>query len=77
MKFGPVIKLDEKNKTTSKKFDNDVMPKNCVAIAIFPIYGQLGAIRKPDVGHIVCKTYTFIDSNLFILQNLKAELNDL
>ena len=69
MKFGPVTKLDKRNKTTSKEFDNDVTPKNCVAIAIFPIYGQFGAIRKPDFGHIVCKTYTFIDSNLLSCKN--------
>ena len=25
MKLGPVLKLDNKNKTTSKKFDDDVM----------------------------------------------------
>ena len=35
MKRGPVTKLDKRRKTTSKKFDNDVMSKNCDAIAIF------------------------------------------
>ena len=39
MKLGPVTKLNKKNKTTSKKFDDDVMPANCDMIAIFPIYG--------------------------------------
>ena len=47
MKHGPVTKLDKRNKT-SKKFDDDVMPGNCDAIAIFPIYGQFEAIRKLD-----------------------------
>ena len=39
------------------------MPENYDAIAIFPIYGQFGAIRKPNFGVIVCKTYIFINSN--------------
>ena len=57
MKLGPVTKLDKRNKTTSKKFDKDVISANCDVIVIFPIYGQFGAIRKPDCGGIVCKTY--------------------
>ena len=44
MKLGPVTKIDKKNKTTSKKFDDDVMSTNCDVIAFFPIYGQFGAI---------------------------------
>ena len=28
------------------------MPENCGAIAIFLIYGQIGAIRKQDSGSI-------------------------
>ena len=45
MKLGPVTKLDKRNKTTSKKFDDDVMSENCDVIVIFSIYGQFGAIR--------------------------------
>ena len=48
MKLGPVTKLDKRKKTTSKKLDDDVMTLNCYAIVIFPIFGQFGAIRKPD-----------------------------
>ena len=44
MKLGPVTKLDKRNKTTSKKFDDNVMSENCDVIAIFQIYGQFGAI---------------------------------
>ena len=55
MKFGPVFKLDKRNKTASKKIDNDVMLANCDVIVIFPIFDQFGAIRKPDSGHIACK----------------------
>ena len=39
------------------------MSTNGDVIVIFPIYGQFGAIRKPDSGRIVCKTYIFINSN--------------
>ena len=51
MKLGPVTKLHKRKKTTSKKFDGDVMSENYSVIAIFPIYGQFGAIWKPDSGH--------------------------
>ena len=50
----------------SKKIDDDVMSENCDVIAIFSIYGQFGAIRKPDSGHIVSKFYIFINSNLHL-----------
>ena len=62
MKLGPVTKPGKKNKITSKKIDDDV-------IAIFPIYGQFRATRKPDSGRIVCKTYIFINSNLLSYKN--------
>ena len=42
MKLGPVTKLHRRNKTMSKKID--VMSENCDVIAIFPIYGQFGAM---------------------------------
>ena len=44
MKLGPVNKLNKRNKTTSKKFDDDVLSKNCNVIAIFPSHRQFGAI---------------------------------
>ena len=64
MKLGPVSKVDKRNKTTSKKIDDGVISENCDVIVIFAIYGQFGAIRKADSGHIVCKTYVFVKSNL-------------
>ena len=64
MKLGRVTKLDKRNKKTPKKFDDYVLSQNCDIIVIFPIYGQFGAIRKPDSGNIVCKTSIFIDSYL-------------
>ena len=68
MKFGPVIKLDKKKKKV-KKIDDDVMSENCVGTAIFPIYGQIRAIRKANSGRIVCKTYSFINNNLLSYKN--------
>ena len=56
MKLAPVTKLGKRNKTTSKKFNDDVMPANYDVLVIFSIYGQFGAIRKPNSGHIVFKT---------------------
>ena len=54
MKLGPVTKLDKRNKTTSKKIDVDVMSENYDVIVIFRIFGQFGAIWRPDSGHRVC-----------------------
>ena len=71
MKLGRVTKLDKRNKTVSKKLDDDVMSRNCDVIVIFPIYGQFGAIHKPDSGRIVCITYLFINSNLSSYKNRK------
>ena len=64
MKLRPVTKLDKKNKITSKKFDVDVMSRNCDVIVIFRISDQFGAVQKPDSGHRVCKSYVFSNSNV-------------
>ena len=48
MKLGPVTKLDNRIKTTSKKSDDEFMLEYCEVIAIFPIYNQFEATRKPD-----------------------------
>ena len=69
MKLGPVTKIYKRNKTTSKNFDDEIMTENCGFIVIFSIYGQFVAIRKPDSGCRVCKTYVFITSNLLSYQN--------
>ena len=62
MKLEPETKLDKRNKTIPKKFDDNVMSKNCDVIVIFPICSQFGAIWKPDSRRVVCKTYIFINS---------------
>ena len=69
MKLGPVTKRDKRNKTTPKKFDDDVISENCDVIVIFPIFGQFEAIWKLDSGCIVCKTHVLISSNLLSYKN--------
>ena len=54
MKLGPVSKLEKKNKTTSREFDDDVMSANCEDIFIFSIYCQFGALQNLISRHIVC-----------------------
>ena len=69
MKLGLVTKLDNRKKTTSKNFDDDLMPQNCDVIVIYLIYSQFGSIQKPDAGRIVHKTYIFISSNLLVFNS--------
>ena len=64
MKLGPETKLVKRNKEMSKKLDIDIMTGNFDVTVIFLIYGQFGAIREPNSGRIICKTYFFINSNL-------------
>ena len=56
MRLRSVTKLDKRNKTTSTKFDNDIMYENRDAIVNFRIFGQFGAVRRPDYGHRVCRS---------------------
>ena len=59
MKLEPVTKLDKRNKTTS----------NCDVIVNFRISCQFGAVRRPNSGHRVCKSYVFSNSNLLSYRN--------
>ena len=45
------------------------MLENCDVISNFPICGQFKAIWKPDSERVFCKTYVFLNSSFFILQN--------
>ena len=72
MKLGQVTKLDKKNKTASKKIDNDIILENCDIIAIFPFYGQFGAIGKPHSG---CIVYKLIFSLIVTFYLTKTENN--
>ena len=76
MKLGPVPKLDKRNKTTSKKFDDDVMSENCDVIVIFQIFCQFGAVWRPDSGHESAKVM-FLVIVTFCLTKLKTELKNL
>ena len=64
MKLGQVTNLEKRNKKPSKKMSSYVISKNYDAIVIFRIYGEFGAICKPDSGRIVDETNIFIKSNL-------------
>ena len=48
-----------------------IMSATYDVIVIFPIYGQFGAIWKPDSWRMICKTYIFINSNLLSYKNWK------
>ena len=76
MKLRQAAKLDKKNETKKlRKFAVDVMSANCNAIVIFSVYGQFGAIRKPDSGRLVYKTYIFSKSSLMSYKNWKQNEN--
>ena len=47
------------------------MSENFDVIVIFRIYGQFGAVRRPDSRHRVCKNYVSINSNLLSYKNWK------
>ena len=70
MKLGTETKIDKRTKITSTKLDDEIMLLNFDVIVICPIYGQLGAIWKPDSGCTVCKTYIFI---LYLLLSHTSE----
>ena len=59
MKLGPPV----------NKLDDDDMSTNSDVIVILPIYGQFGAIGKPDSGRMAYKTYIFINSDLLSYKN--------
>ena len=49
------------------------MSANCDFCVIFPIYGQFGAIQKPESEHIVYKTYIFISRLIVTFHLTKTE----
>ena len=70
------LNLTKETQQHQKKIDYDVMSISCDVTVIFSIYGQFRAIRKPDSGRMICKTYIFVNKPL-ILQKLKTELKNL
>ena len=69
MEFGPVTKFDKRDKTTSKNFDVYIMSEKCDVVVIFRIFGQFGAVRRPDSEHRICKSYVFSNSNLLFYED--------
>ena len=57
MKLGPETTFDKRNKSTSKKLTMKSCREIVTPLSFLSIYGQFGAIRKPDSGRIVCKIY--------------------
>ena len=68
MKLGPITKLDKRNKTTSKKVDNDALTTNDI-IVIFPVDDQFGANQKFHFGLMVYNSYISINSNFLSSKN--------
>ena len=58
MNLKPVTKLDKRNKTTSKKFDDDVMLENCDMIVIFRSSPEAG-FRKESAKVMFSVIVTF------------------
>ena len=56
MKLGTVTKLDKRNKTTSKNFDDDIMSENCDVSSFFQYMTYLEQSGSWIPGRIVCKT---------------------
>ena len=79
MKLGPATKRDKRRIATLKKFGDNVIWVNCVAIVQFvaklcrdfPIRGQFAGIWKLDSGGMVYKTYIFTSRNLLHYRNWK------
>ena len=69
MKLGLITKLDNKNKTTSKRFNDDVMLGNCDVIVIFWIFANLeqsgGRIPETEPAEVMF----FSNSNLLSYKN--------
>ena len=59
MKLGPVTKLDKRNKTKSKKVDNDIMPTNYDVI-FFSIFGQFFDLRSVKLIFLLTVTFYLI-----------------
>ena len=77
MKLGLVTKLDKRNKTMSKKSEDDAMSTNCDVIVIFLIYGQFGAIQKLDPRCKICKIYIFINCATCYLKKTESRTKKL
>ena len=71
MKPRPVTKLNKRNTTMSKNFDDDVMSEDCDVIFFFLINGQFAVIEKSDSERMVYKTYILNKSNFLSYKTSK------
>ena len=60
---------DDIDMKRQKKFNDNVMPENVDVIVTFRLFGQFGAVWRPDSGHRVCKTFFFSNSNPLSYKN--------
>ena len=70
MKFGPVTKLDKRNKKTSKKFDDDIMSGNCNVIVIFQFMDNLEQSESKIPDAISVKLTFSITANFYFAKNV-------
>ena len=54
-----------------QKIEDNFISVNCDFSVIFLIYGQFGAMRKPDSGRTVYKTCTFNNTRYLSCKNWK------
>ena len=78
MKLGPVTKLYKRNKTIPNIYiyiyiyiNDDVMSANGKVIANFPIYGQFGAIHKPDSDALSVKLTSSLKVTFYLTETKK------
>ena len=71
MKLEPVTQIGKRNMVTPKKFDDEVMSANPDVIIFYQFMAPICSYPEPDAGHMVYKTYIFINSNLLSVKNRK------
>ena len=71
MKLEPITQNDKRQMVTSKKFDNEVTSANPDVIVFYQFMAPVCSYPEPDAGHMVYKTYIFINSNLLSRKNRK------
>ena len=69
MKLGPVTKLDKRNKSTSKKLNDDVISENCDVIVIFLDFWPIWSSAEAGFRTQSAKSYVFSNSNLLPYKN--------
>ena len=71
MKLGAETELNKKNKTTSKKIDDEIMSANFEAIIIFLIYANLEQSRS-WIPNVWCIKLIIFNSYLLLKKHKKT-----